>query len=97
MCGHCGIRNHGKFQIDHIVRLGEGGSDDISNLMALCVECHAEKTLIEVFRWVGLCDEDIIFIGNMYGWKRPFILLDKCKGTECFQGNFLRVKIRPGK
>ena len=35
------------FQLDHIIRLADGGADDISNLQALCVECHATKTRAE--------------------------------------------------
>lgn len=32
------------FQIDHIVELKFGGSNDISNLQVLCNSCHAIKT-----------------------------------------------------
>lgn len=35
------------FQLDHIVRLADGGADDVDNLQALCVECHAMKTRSE--------------------------------------------------
>ena len=35
------------FEIDHIVGLQFGGTDDESNLMALCRECHAKKSITE--------------------------------------------------
>lgn len=33
------------YDIDHIVPLSEGGTNDVSNLQALCVSCHRVKTL----------------------------------------------------
>ena len=33
-----------KFQVDHIVPLASGGSNDEENLQALCVGCHTEKS-----------------------------------------------------
>lgn len=35
------------YEIDHIRPLSNGGSNDIKNLQALCVECHKNKTLNE--------------------------------------------------
>ena len=35
------------FQIDHTVGLQFGGTDEESNLMALCCECHAMKSIAE--------------------------------------------------
>jgi 5-methylcytosine-specific restriction protein A len=32
------------FEIDHIVRIADGGSNHISNLAALCLHCHKYKT-----------------------------------------------------
>lgn len=32
------------FQVDHKVDLQFGGSNDVSNLAALCNNCHANKT-----------------------------------------------------
>ena len=31
-------------EVDHIIPLSRGGTDDAHNLQALCVECHAKKT-----------------------------------------------------
>ena len=36
-----------EMQIDHIVPLGNGGSNERDNLQMLCVECHKEKTIKE--------------------------------------------------
>jgi hypothetical protein len=32
------------FQIDHIVEVTHGGSNDITNLQVLCPSCHSVKT-----------------------------------------------------
>lgn len=32
------------FEVDHIVELADGGTDDDTNLQSLCVECHKDKT-----------------------------------------------------
>ena len=34
-------------EVDHIVPLHQGGTDDASNLQALCHDCHATKTATE--------------------------------------------------
>jgi 5-methylcytosine-specific restriction protein A len=34
-------------EIDHIVPIDQGGSDEDSNLMSLCVDCHYKKTQSE--------------------------------------------------
>ena len=31
-------------EVDHIVPLTKGGTDDLANLQGLCRECHAAKT-----------------------------------------------------
>jgi 5-methylcytosine-specific restriction protein A len=37
--------------VDHKVSKRIGGSDDASNLEALCHECHSRKTALEDGRW----------------------------------------------
>ena len=47
LCGECKLGLTLHFQIDHIIGLQFGGTDDESNLMALCCECHAVKSVAE--------------------------------------------------
>ena len=46
-CGHCGEQLTAWYEVDHIVRLEYGGSNEIDNLVALCRDCHGKKTTIE--------------------------------------------------
>lgn len=46
-CGNCNeILDH-TYEIDHRIRLEYGGSNDVSNLIALCRNCHGRKTAME--------------------------------------------------
>jgi 5-methylcytosine-specific restriction protein A len=36
-----------KYEVDHIIRLADGGSNEIDNLQILCKECHKAKTNAE--------------------------------------------------
>lgn len=38
------------FQVDHVIALEDGGQDIASNLQALCVSCHSEKTRLNRLR-----------------------------------------------
>lgn len=46
-CHHCKQMLTAWFEVDHVRRLDQGGSNDVSNLVALCRECHGQKTSIE--------------------------------------------------
>lgn len=46
-CGKCNNQLTAWFEVDHKVRLEYGGSNEVSNLVALCRECHGEKTTME--------------------------------------------------
>jgi len=46
-CGRCGKKLEYNFQVDHIVRLQYGGSNELDNLTALCPDCHSKKTILE--------------------------------------------------
>ena len=46
-CGQCGNVLNAWFEVDHKVRLDHGGNNDVSNLIALCRECHGGKTAME--------------------------------------------------
>jgi HNH endonuclease len=46
-CGQCTHKLTHTFEIDHKVRLEHGGGNDVGNLVALCRECHGQKTAME--------------------------------------------------
>jgi hypothetical protein len=46
-CGHCNNKLTHTFEIDHKVRLEHGGGNEPDNLVALCRECHGQKTASE--------------------------------------------------
>jgi hypothetical protein len=46
-CGQCKNKLTHTFEIDHKIRLEHGGGNDVTNLVALCRECHGEKTAME--------------------------------------------------
>lgn len=46
-CGKCHQQLNHTFEIDHRVRLEYGGTNDADNLIALCRNCHGEKTALE--------------------------------------------------
>ena len=43
-CGKCGNQLNAWFEVDHKIELEDGGSNHVTNLEALCKECHGEKT-----------------------------------------------------
>ena len=44
-CQSCGISNkEARLQIDHIIPLAKGGSNDMSNLQTLCSDCNQQKS-----------------------------------------------------
>lgn len=47
ICGHCQKQLNAWFEVDHKHSLENGGSNHISNLIALCRECHGKKTALE--------------------------------------------------
>ena len=46
-CAKCKSQLDAWFEVDHKVRLDQGGSNHVSNLEALCRNCHGEKTGME--------------------------------------------------
>ena len=46
-CGECSAQLNAWFEVDHRMRLEYGGSNEVSNLVALCRECHGKKTAME--------------------------------------------------
>lgn len=48
LCASCGER--AAEELDHVVPLHRGGSNDASNLQGLCPECHRRKTATDTGR-----------------------------------------------
>ena len=50
LCTHCQAKGLVKLgeELDHIVPVSKGGSNDPSNLQMLCKECHAVKTISDL-------------------------------------------------
>jgi hypothetical protein len=46
-CGQCRKKLTHTFEVDHKIRLEHGGGNEVTNLVALCRECHGEKTAME--------------------------------------------------
>jgi len=44
-CNNCANQLNHTFEVDHKVDLRYGGTNHVSNLVALCRNCHGEKTL----------------------------------------------------
>jgi hypothetical protein len=45
-CNECGNQLDATFEVDHIMELQDGGSNHVSNLRALCRNCHGQKTMM---------------------------------------------------
>ena len=46
-CGECNSKLTAWFEVDHKMRLDRGGDNEVSNLVALCRNCHGKKTALE--------------------------------------------------
>jgi hypothetical protein len=46
-CKHCHQQLSAWFEVDHKIRLDQGGTNEVTNLEALCRECHGKKTSME--------------------------------------------------
>ena len=46
-CKHCTKQLPAWFEVDHVMKLEYGGSNNIDNLEALCRDCHGKKTAME--------------------------------------------------
>ena len=46
-CAGCSVQLPAWFEVDHKVRLDQGGDNHINNLEALCRNCHGKKTSME--------------------------------------------------
>ena len=48
-CKHCRNMLPAWYEVDHVIRLQNGGSNHVDNLVALCRDCHGKKTAMETF------------------------------------------------
>lgn len=48
-CAKCQEQLTATFEVDHVKELQHGGTNHVSNLEALCRECHGQKTLMNNF------------------------------------------------
>lgn len=46
-CGHCHNLLDPAYEVDHIIALSEGGTNNDDNLICLCRNCHGKKTFTE--------------------------------------------------
>jgi hypothetical protein len=46
-CSSCNELLDATYEIDHITPLYKGGTNEVSNLKALCRNCHGKKTLMD--------------------------------------------------
>ena len=46
-CHGCATQLDAWYEVDHKIRLADGGSNHIDNLVALCRNCHGKKTTME--------------------------------------------------
>ncbi|WP_233866690.1 HNH endonuclease [Paraburkholderia adhaesiva] len=73
LCARCLRAGHvtEATEVDHIVRVADGGTDDPSNLQSLCHECHADKTAREngCGHPTG-CDADGMPLDPLHPWFR---------------------------
>lgn len=52
-CGHCQQQLSSTYEVDHIIPLYKGGSNDLTNLVSLCPNCHRKKTVMDRMK----CDQ----------------------------------------
>ena len=46
-CAHCHNLLDNTYEVDHIIALYRGGTNELNNLEALCRNCHGKKTFKE--------------------------------------------------
>ena len=42
-CKNCNEKLEATFEVDHVIELQDGGSNNVDNLVALCRNCHGKK------------------------------------------------------
>lgn len=57
-------------QVDHIVPLARGGTDEVHNLQGLCRECHDDKSVREFGNRRAGCDERGVPNDAGHHWRK---------------------------
>jgi 5-methylcytosine-specific restriction protein A len=72
LCRRCAAqgRTTAATQVDHIVALARGGTDDHDNLQGLCSECHGIKTVEDRTGVVRGCAVDGMPSDPAHPWNR---------------------------
>ena len=47
ICGECKTQLPAWFEVDHVIALHNGGTNELNNLVALCRNCHGKKTAMD--------------------------------------------------
>jgi 5-methylcytosine-specific restriction endonuclease McrA len=47
LCGDCRRQLPAWFEVDHVIALHNGGTNEVGNLVALCRDCHGKKTAMD--------------------------------------------------
>ena len=58
-CNHCLELLTDTFEVDHIIPLHKDGTNELSNLQALCRNCHGRKTIDEA---ILRADPNFVFV-----------------------------------
>lgn len=81
-CEACGVSSkETQIDVDHIVPRSKGGSNDISNLQALCRTCNAQKRASD--------DTNFIEVHKSYGHRDPACIF--CSAPEITEENELAI------
>tara|TARA_B100000768_G_scaffold167706_1_gene172003 strand:- start:172 stop:594 length:423 start_codon:yes stop_codon:yes gene_type:complete len=92
-CAHCQTVLTACYELDHIEPLHKGGSDDIlKNGVAICPNCHSQKTLRERLELERELADAIAAAKKENAAKTPpsRALLPPSRGPEILKNRFLR-------
>ncbi len=72
--GECSMLLPASFAIDHIIPIHMGGTNDWTNLCALCLQCHGKKTAFENDRNWDRRREPILGLSKYFSPGSTFFL-----------------------
>lgn len=58
-CASCGVAIDATAELDHVIALSDGGTNDASNAQLLCVSCHKNKSQREEQERIARCRQAI--------------------------------------